>query len=136
MCKIIELDADIKYLPEFEEFIADTAAGAGFENSAIMKIQLAIEEIIVNIISYAYPDGEKGRIRLSCLEKSSDRLVFKIEDNGQPFNLLEAEMPDITQPLESRDVGGLGIFLTRQFMDEIEYKREKNKNILFLTKFK
>jgi len=136
MCDIIEYDADLNNLPKFEKFISDIARNCGFENSVIMKIQLAIEEIIVNIISYSYPEEKQGRITLSCVKQDNNALVLKIEDGGVPFNLLDAETPDITQPVETRDIGGLGIFLTRQFMDKIEYKRENNKNILLLTKFK
>jgi len=133
---MIEHDANLSNLQKFEEFVSEIAIDSGFENSAIMKIQLAIEEIIVNIISYAYSDEKQGKISISRNKQDDNALVFKIEDRGAPFNLLDAETPDITQPIESREVGGLGIFLTRQFMDKIEYKRENNKNILLLTKFK
>jgi anti-sigma regulatory factor (Ser/Thr protein kinase) len=133
---MIEYDANLSNLQKFEEFVSEIAIDSGFENSAIMKIQLAIEEIIVNIISYAYSDEKQGKISISRNKQDDNALVFKIEDRGAPFNLLDAETPDITQPIESREVGGLGIFLTRQFMDKIEYKRENNKNILLLTKFK
>jgi len=134
MREIIEHDAVLLNLPKFEEFVSEAAKRFGFKNSTIMQIELAIEEIIVNIISYAYPNGELGKIKLSRLEHEKGVLAFQIEDNGTPFNMLEVAKPDLSQPVETRDIGGLGIFLARQFMDEIEYKRENNKNILILTK--
>ncbi|RLD09227.1 MAG: ATP-binding protein [Chlamydiae bacterium] len=96
-------------------------------------IKLALDEIITNIISYAFDDDSEHEISVKI--HVDDKNVFiKIEDDGKPFNPLEYPQPDTTKPLEERDIGGLGVFFVRELMNEIEYERKGNKNILTVTK--
>ena len=98
-----------------------------------MNMNLVIEEAVSNIIFYAFNDDNKHEIRISIsLENSS--LTIKIIDDGIPFNPLAQQQPNITLPAEERPVGGLGIFLISQIMDEMNYARQKNQNILTLIK--
>jgi len=98
-----------------------------------MNMNLVIEEAVSNIIFYAFNDDNKHEIRISIsLENSS--LTIKIIDDGIPFNPLAQQQPNITLPAEERPVGGLGIFLISQIMDEMKYARQKNQNILTLIK--
>jgi len=98
-----------------------------------MNMNLVIEEAVSNIIFYAFNDDNKHEIRISIsLENSS--LTIKIIDDGIPFNPLAQQQPNITLPAEERPVGGLGIFLISQIMDEMNYDRIKNENILTLLK--
>ena len=99
----------------------------------VSEITLALEEILVNIRSYAYTDKEAHEITV-ILSADADEFVAKIIDDGRAFNPLESREPDITESLEARKVGGLGIFLVRKVMDGVEYKRENGKNILRLNK--
>lgn len=101
--------------------------------SLAYAVRLSCEEIIVNIISYAYPVGTDGYIGVN-VTKEQGTLCIEIQDGGIPFNPLEKEDPDISQKLEERDIGGLGIFLVFQMMDEVEYKYEEGKNTLKLRK--
>ena len=103
-----------------------------------MKIQMAlcvaIEEVFVNVAHYAYPGGE-GNVTLGVgLDEESRVLTFRMADQGVPFDPLKKPDPDITLSAEEREVGGLGIFITKKTMDSVVYAYEKDKNILTMTK--
>jgi len=97
-----------------------------------LTLQLACEEIVVNITSYAYPVGSDGY--LDVIIQKTDRIVIRFEDGGVPFNPLEHKSPDITLPWKQRPIGGLGIFLLRRKMDDLNYEYVDNKNILTIEK--
>jgi serine/threonine-protein kinase RsbW len=96
------------------------------------KILLALEEALVNIIHYAYPEKEKG-IEIEC-RLFSDFLEFVIRDQGKPFNPLLLKEPSLNQSLEKRKEGGLGILFIKKCMDEVKYERKEPFNILILKK--
>lgn len=96
-------------------------------------VRLACEEVIVNIIQYAYPAGADGYIRVN-LSVESKRLRIEISDGGIPFNPIDKALPDVTLEAEEREIGGLGIFLTRQMMDVAEYEYKEGENRLLLIK--
>ena len=95
-------------------------------------IELSLLEICTNIMRYAYPE-KKDKIFLKTW-REKDNLFLEIRDNGIPFDPREAKKPDIKKIIETEQVGGFGIFITRQFMDGFDYKREHNQNILTLFK--
>ena len=98
----------------------------------IYKIDLAVEEIFVNIAHYACsPNSGEAKI-LASFENGELMLVFC--DSGKAFNPIEKKDPDITLSAEERDIGGLGIFLTKKFMDSVEYEYKDGQNILTLRK--
>lgn len=96
-------------------------------------VRLACEELIVNVVSYAYPAGTDGYIELDITDEG-EALRIEICDGGKPFNPIEKEAPDVTQCPEDRDIGGLGIYLVLQTMDEVTYQYEEGKNKLVLMK--
>lgn len=96
-------------------------------------VRLACEEVVVNIISYAYPSGTEGYVELDIADEGGE-LRIEICDGGSPFNPIERKSPDVTQRLEDRDIGGLGIYLVFQMMDSVKYRYEDGKNKLVLTK--
>ena len=103
-----------------------------------MKIQtaicVAIEEVFVNVAHYAYGDGE-GNIRFGIsFDEESRALTFCMIDQGVPFDPLNIPEPDITLSAEEREIGGLGIFITKKTMDKIAYSYENGENILTMTK--
>ena len=98
-----------------------------------MNINLAIEEAVSNIIFYAYNDNGRHKIKIS-VSLEDKMLTIEIKDNGIRFNPLEQQQPDISLSTEERPVGGLGIFLISQIMDEMNYTRNNNENILTLHK--
>ena len=99
-----------------------------------MAICVAVEEIFVNVASYAYGDGS-GNASLSFDFNENERLMtLVITDEGVPFNPLEKSEPDITLSAAEREIGGLGIFITKKTMDTLSYTYEDGKNILTMTK--
>ena len=99
-----------------------------------MAICVAVEEIFVNIASYAYGKGT-GEASLSFSFDEAERLMtLEVKDEGVPFNPLERDEPDITLSAADREIGGLGIFITKKTMDTVAYRFENGKNILTMTK--
>lgn len=133
MKKRLVLPNDIETIPQLNEFIDSVAEEVGLEMSLTMSLNLAIEEAVVNVMEYAYPDGQKGNVEI---EVTADQqwMTFVITDTGIAFDPTTKEDADTTLSAEERPIGGLGIFLVRQLMDDINYKREGNKNVLTLRK--
>ena len=100
----------------------------------VHDVNLALEEVVANIILYGYEDEREHQITVDIyVQKKS--LTLEICDDARPFNPLENPDPDdLDKPLEEREIGGLGIYLTRTLMDELEYKREQGKNLLWMKK--
>jgi serine/threonine-protein kinase RsbW len=95
------------------------------------NFHLVVEEIVVNVCSYAYTDDGPFTITVDNKDQVIS-IVFK--DSGIPFNPLERPDPDINLPLEDRQIGGLGIFLTKKLMDEVKYENSNGNNVLTITK--
>lgn len=125
--------ADKHELPHVQEFVQDTLQKYGCSVKVIMQINLVVEELFVNIAYYAYPNGV-GTCRVSVDYDGEKKVMITLEDHGIPFNPLEKEDPDITLPADKREIGGLGIFMIKQIMDQVEYQYEEQKNRLKLTK--
>lgn len=119
------------------ERLASTITQFGRENSfsdkTIFDINLALEEIVNNIILYAYEDKNEHQINIH-VELEGAELVLEVIDDGVPFNPLEIPEPDIDKPLQERQLGGLGLFFVRNLTDELEYRRDKDKNIFIMRK--
>jgi len=127
--KKLEAEADIENLNTVLDFINSELPS--YSPSLRNHIEVAVEEIFVNISNYAYkPDKGEVTIYISTGQKIS----IKFEDNGREYNPIEQEEPDLDKPLMEREIGGLGVLLVKKLMDDIEYMRVENKNILILTK--
>ena len=101
---------------------------------AIAQINVAIDELFSNIVKFAYhPEIGKATLRIE-LRKDPLSICITFIDHGKPFNPLELESPDVDKPLEERDIGGLGIFIVKQTMDEINYEYKDGHNILTIKK--
>lgn len=98
----------------------------------VIPFLVAVEEIFVNIASYAYPQLN-GEVKIN-LEVSNNQVMISFVDNGIPFNPLEKEDPDTNAAVEDRQIGGLGIYMVKKSMDGIEYERKDNNNILTFWK--
>jgi anti-sigma regulatory factor (Ser/Thr protein kinase) len=138
-------------LPRLQQFVEQLAERYGIADDVAGQLNLALEEAVVNIINYAYPPGESGAIRLTAAcsnqaltangheEPSASNghgrtLTLTIEDNGKPFDPTAVPEADTTLPLEQREIGGLGIFLIRNIMDTVAYRRLPAANRLILAK--
>jgi anti-sigma regulatory factor (Ser/Thr protein kinase) len=105
----------------------------GIDEHAFAGIDLAVDELLTNLVSYAFRDGASHRIDID-LDFSRERLRIDIRDDGIPFNPLDIPPPRLDGELGEREVGGLGMHFVRNIADEISYRREANWNILRLTK--
>ena len=103
------------------------------DRKTLMKIDVVIEEIFVNIASYAYKEEEKGFVDIS-IKNENNKIIISFEDMGVPFNPLLKEDPDVTLSAENREPGGLGIYMMKKMMDNVEYIYKDNKNILVIEK--
>lgn len=92
-------------------------------------LRLVVEELVVNIVNYAYGEGGDGPLRIE-LDSDNNTLTLTITDHGTPFNPLQQDTPDITLSAEERSIGGLGIYLVREMMDDVNYQRIGNSNVL------
>jgi anti-sigma regulatory factor (Ser/Thr protein kinase) len=99
----------------------------------VQAVTLALDEVITNTISYGYNDQVPHEIRVR-LTLANSRLSAEVEDDARPFNPLTVPQPDLTSPLETRSVGGLGVHLMRSLMDQVDYRRESGKNHLIMSK--
>lgn len=100
----------------------------------VFQIGLVVEEIGLNVVNYAYEDGEEHEFSIS-VTSDDGALTLEIVDGGQPFDpLQEAPEPDLEASLEDRPIGGLGVYLVRNIMDELSYRREDGRNRLTAIK--
>ena len=133
-CNELEIEATVENLPEVQTFIEEHLERADCPMKAQMQISVAVEEIFVNIANYAYaPETGRATVRV---EVSEDPVVVAITfmDHGMPYDPLAREDPDVTAPANERQIGGLGIFMTKQIMDDVVYEYRDGQNILTLKK--
>lgn len=129
----ITLPNDVQATTELGMFVDEVCENVGFDMSTTFKLNLAIEEAVVNVMSYAYPAGTKGDVDIDA-EADDEQLKFVISDSGTPFDPTQKAKVDTTLSAEERGIGGLGIHLIRQIMDTINYERVDGKNVLTLRK--
>ncbi|MBE6267113.1 MAG: ATP-binding protein [Prevotella ruminicola] len=129
----ITLPNDVQATTELGMFVDEVCENVGFDMSTTFKLNLAIEEAVVNVMSYAYPAGTKGDVDIDA-EADDEQLKFVISDSGTPFDPTQKGEVDTTLSAEERGIGGLGIHLIRQIMDTINYERVDGKNVLTLRK--
>jgi anti-sigma regulatory factor (Ser/Thr protein kinase) len=101
--------------------------------AVLRAADLALEEHVTNVMTYAYEDAALHEIRI-CLEVDDQSLQLEVEDDGRPYDPLSRPPVDTSLPLEQKPIGGLGIHLIRSVMDEVDYRREAGKNILRMRK--
>jgi len=102
------------------------------DHKTLYQMNLVLEELLVNVANYAYAPND-GDVEI-CYEIKNKELEVVIIDKGKPFNPLEHSDPDLKAPVEDRKIGGLGIYLVKNLVDDIQYQRVENKNILKINK--
>ena len=130
--RTLTLPAKVEHLPQWTQFIVACAQAQGLPSKRIREIELAIEEALVNICHYAYPAGA-GEVEVACMVEAPQHFVIEFSDRGLPFDPLSLGEPALTDSLDDRQVGGLGVFLIRRLMDDASYRREGERNILRLV---
>jgi serine/threonine-protein kinase RsbW len=126
----IKLPADIYNLRKLIEFVSHFAKEKGFSRKRIQEITLAVEEALVNISKYAYPDENTGEVEVRCKMDNDARLVVQISDTGVPFDIRYFPEPDLNGNISDIKIGGLGILFIREMVDEVQYRRDRESNIL------
>ena len=129
----LTLPNDINTIPQLNEFIDAVCEELEIDMALAMSLNLAMEEAVVNVMDYAYPEGTEGEVDIEAIADEA-QLHFTISDSGKPFDPTAKEEVDTTLSAEERPIGGLGIHLIRQLMDNISYERKDGKNILRLSK--
>ena len=129
----IVLHNDLSDVKALNGFVKTVVAQTAIEPALGKKLQLAVEEAVVNVMSYAYPTGVQGEITVKAASNDK-RLKFIIIDSGTPFDPTETINADTSLSAEDRPIGGLGILLVRELMDSVNYERVDGKNILTLRK--
>ncbi len=124
--KIENLDKVARFVEEFGDINA-------LEPKTIFELNLVLDELVTNIISYGYNDDLVHMIDI-IINKKSDVIELQLIDDGREFNPLKKEDVDLNTSLQDKTIGGLGIHLVKQKTDELSYERKENKNILFITK--
>lgn len=115
------------------EFVDDVLLKNNISQSVRNKVEIAVDEIISNIVRCAYPD-EAGSVAIEITFDKADRVILRFIDSGIPYNPLENEPPDTSLPLDERPIGGLGIHMVRSIMEEISYEYTDGQNILTIIK--
>jgi len=128
----IELPAKLESLHALNETVLNAARGHGFDEQTVSNIELVMEEALVNVFNYAY-EHSAGNAKVVCFLDDNERFGVRIEDAGTPFDPLSLPQPDVAAELEDRAVGGLGVFLIRQLMEEVQYRREDDRNVLTMV---
>jgi len=125
----IRLPARMENLEIFRSYVLEKAADWGIVDEMLFKIELVLEELLTNVINYGYA-SEKGDIEVGCALSSGTRFHLLIHDWGKAFDPLARKDPDITEGIDERPIGGLGIHLVRKMVDQMSYERSNDSNVL------
>lgn len=121
-------------LDSVNDFLQSWLEKNDFSMKTIMQITLAVEEIFINVANYAYAPNQ-GEVTVQCeSDRNSKKVIIRFIDGGKPYNPLEREDPDVKLNAESRQIGGLGIFLVKKTMTDLKYEYKDNKNIFSFSK--
>lgn len=133
MEKSIILANELSEISRLNDFIEDIGNEFSLTPDVVFNLTLVLEEAVVNVINYAYPKEDHESIYLSA-KMQDGSIVFVLSDSGKEFDPTMAPEADVTLSAEDRQIGGLGIFLIRQIMNEVRYERIDGKNVLTLEK--
>ena len=133
MEKKLVIKNDISEINKLAIFIEELGEELGLMPNMIFNLNLVLEEAVSNVILYAYPEEKQHEIILTA-NMSDKNLIFVLLDTGKEFDPTQVPDADVTLSAEERQIGGLGIFLIRQIMNEVKYQRIEGKNILTLIK--
>lgn len=133
--KTMEVNAVTEELDTVSQFVERELEKYGCPVKFQTQIAVAVEEIFVNIVHYAYDEGTVGKVKLTInIYEKKKEVVLRFQDKGIPFNPLAKANPDITAGIEEREIGGLGIFMVKKICDDVSYKREDGQNMFTVMK--
>jgi anti-sigma regulatory factor (Ser/Thr protein kinase) len=131
----LELKNDLAEIERLAARVLSFGQEHKLPDELVWEIRLVLEEIITNIISYGYEDQAPHTIAVSIVNSDKD-ITLCVRDDARPFNLLEHPAPDLDIPLEERGIGGMGVHIVREIMDEIDYRREADENVVVMRRLK
>ena len=132
--KEIHVDSSVENIPSVKKFVCSELERFGCADRFEMQMKMAVDELFANISFYAY-DSNTGPVTVGMdFDDDTSSVILTFIDEGKPYNPLEAEEPDVELEAELRPIGGLGIFLVRNLMDDMSYEYKNGQNILTLTK--
>ena len=132
--KEISVPARLDRIEAVTEFVTEALEALDCPMKAVMQVSVAIDELFGNIAQYAYGE-EEGEVTVRVQEETEPKgAIITFIDSGIPFDPLAQKEPDVTLSAEEREIGGLGIFLVKKTMDEVNYRYEDGKNILSIRK--
>jgi len=127
----ITVSAESESLSEIARFVRQGAGEAKIPTGDLQKLDLVLEELLLNVANHAYPDGV-GSVEVGYTVLEPGRLRVEFCDTGKPFNPLEAAAPDLSEDVEKRKVGGLGLLLVKSLTHNVRYQRDTYRNIVSL----
>ncbi|MFO7891180.1 MAG: ATP-binding protein [bacterium] len=130
----LKIPSNTENLEIIRNFVSGIARKVGFKKDDIHKIELAVDEACTNVIQHAYKDKTKKPIDVA-IKLDFEKLSIIITDRGEGFDFKEIDVPDMEEYLAELRVGGLGIYLMRTLMDEVDYKKSKGKNQVRMVKY-
>ena len=132
--KEMKIEAKLDNLSSVLAFVDEELEAADVSPKSQMQIDVAVEEMFVNVASYAYQPGSGDVVVQVGLDKSRDMIVIRLIDHGKPFNPLKKKDPDISLPADLRKIGGLGIYMVKKSMDDMQYEYKDQENVITLYK--
>jgi anti-sigma regulatory factor (Ser/Thr protein kinase) len=130
---IIRIKNNLSEISRISKLLLDFSQQNKVPHKINHALDLALDEILNNIINYGYEDHKEHEILIQ-ISLAAKELVLIIEDDGHPFNPLDVPVPDTESSLNERTVGGLGLHLVKNIMDQVQYKYENNKNRIKMVK--
>jgi serine/threonine-protein kinase RsbW len=118
--RTLKVKAVIESVPVAIAFVAQSAKAAGLDDRSLYQVQVAVDEVCANIVHHAYADMAPGDMEVSC-HLDDGAFFIRVRDWGRGFDPDEIQDPALDAPLEERSLGGLGLFLVRQYMDRVEF---------------
>lgn len=119
---------------KLSSFWQKLASQKDLEANLSLQVEVCLDEIFTNIVSYAYQDNKEHKIEVE-FDFQENKLQIRIIDNGEEFDPTTSIEPELISSIEERSIGGLGIHMVRKIMDKLIYERKQNKNILILQKY-
>ena len=135
MKKEIRIKKHLDELERVNRFVEEIGEELGLDMELQMNLNLVMEEMVVNVISYAYPEGKEADIELLA-ESDGKELTFVLSDRGKEFDptMNETDDTDMDVNPAERDLGGMGIYIVKNIMNEVTYQRLEGKNLLTMKK--
>lgn len=132
--KTISLETTKENLEKLQNVIEKELEGESYDEKKLLKLQMAVEEVYVNISNYAF-ESDVGLVAVACEKRENPlRIWIEFRDGGIPFDPLQEPDVDATLGAEERNIGGLGIFLTKKMVDQISYQHLEGQNVLTMEK--